>query len=418
MTVSKRNQTVSVIYFIVVMLTLVLRILYSLGLPQYVPVPADYLFALIVQVFIFGIVPFVCYLLLHYTFSDGMLPPLKSMAFRFGLAKRVSGKNWARTVAITFLMIFTAAFLSWMWQSALSAFGFVQTSTPTDYKNIGVLFLELLTVALLPALFEEFTHRGLLFAGFRTNNLKDGYKLILFSALLFSLMHQNIRQTGYTFYDGIIMGLLCYYTGSLYPAIFAHFTNNAFSVLSAFFEQKGAFDFVSRAYEWLLSSFAGFAVFLISFIAGTVLLAFLLWRMRKDFIREQADIRVTRALADGTLKLNGEGGAQNSDKWAEAQYLLESGVSGADVLSSVNGGDLLARQVAQNGAAQNQNGETIDQSEVKKNPMYPITRLTLPDDFSRGFDERNLLRKQIFLYVTIAAGVVCAVLSLVWGLLR
>jgi hypothetical protein len=181
-----------------------------------------------------------------------------------------------------------------------------------------------------------------------------------------------------------------------------------------------------------LSSFGGFAVFLTSFIAATILLVVLLWRMRKDFIKEQSDIRITRAIADGTLSLreSDEQNAQNADKWAEAQYLLENGLSGAEVIKRVNGGDFLLGQIEKQNelsVASNQtdgdlqtdgNDEEIQDAKPKKSAMHPVTKLTLPDDFTRDFGERGRAQKQLFLYVTIAAGVVCAVLSLIWGLIK
>jgi|GEM_PF-700138 len=420
MRVTKRNWTVSMIYFIVVMLTLVLRISFSLGLSSYVPINSDYLFTISVQIVIFGIVPFVMYSLSQFSFSDRTLPPLKSMAWRFGFTKKVSGRNWLRIIAITFLMMFTATFISWMWQSVLSALGFVQTSSRTEYANIGVLFMQLLMVGVLPAIFEEFTHRGLIFAGFRSNNLKNGWKLVLISALFFSLMHQNIRQTGYTFYDGIIMGLLCYYTGSIFPSMFAHFINNAGAVLSDYSSQQGGlYAYVDRIYDWLMSSAAGFAVFMFSVILAISLLILLFYRMRNDFIKEQTDIRLKRAVADGDIFV--------VDESIVTQKVVES--DDANLNMEINASDNLVQSInnsivsdalsssASDSDLNNENDLTSEEK-TETGKMYPINETTLPDDFSKDFDKPDRHRKQVWVWVTIGVGVACAVLSFVWGMLR
>ncbi|HKL94259.1 MAG TPA: type II CAAX endopeptidase family protein [Clostridia bacterium] len=425
MRVTKRNWTVSIIYFVIVVLTLLLRISFSLGLPNFIPFDSDYLFTLCVQIFIFGIVPFTMYILGQFSFSDGTLPPLKSLAWRFGFTKKVSGRNCLRTVAITFLMMFTATFISWMWQSVLSALGFVQVSLGTEYTDIGVLFLQLLMVGVLPAFFEEFTHRGLIFAGFRTNSPKDAWKIVLLSALFFSLMHQNIRQTGYTFYDGIIMGLLCYYTGSIYPSIFAHFINNAGAVLSEYSQQHGGFYlYIDRIYNWLMSSAIGFAVFMLCVVGALTLLVFLFYRMRKDFIKEQANLLVKRAVFDGTVTI------ENSGTLAE-KFALENGFHGdiakdnkltAEINLAENNSEAAENNyeiVGNQSEADNSRSEgNSSQIELKQGKLYPISDISLPEDFTKNFALPQRNRKAVFVFVTLGIGVACAIFSFVWGMLR
>lgn len=59
--------------------------------------------------------------------------------------------------------------------------------------------------------------------------MRDKYAIII-SALLFGLMHANIRQTLYTFVGGIVLAILAIKTRSILPAMIIHFTNNAVAV--------------------------------------------------------------------------------------------------------------------------------------------------------------------------------------------
>ena len=72
--------------------------------------------------------------------------------------------------------------------------------------------------AILPGIFEEFVHRGMLSTTFRDS----GGKFIFVSALLFALMHQNILQFAHTFVLGLILACIVYCTGSVFPAMFVH----------------------------------------------------------------------------------------------------------------------------------------------------------------------------------------------------
>lgn len=71
---------------------------------------------------------------------------------------------------------------------------------------------------------EEPLFRGLILGGFL---LRYGpRKAILYSALLFALIHMNPWQFPIGFLSGLFLGWLTMRTGSLWPAIFAHFLNN------------------------------------------------------------------------------------------------------------------------------------------------------------------------------------------------
>lgn len=89
------------------------------------------------------------------------------------------------------------------------------------------MLVNLILLALVPAVVEEFIFRGLIFNGYKKRN---PLKAALLSALLFGLIHMNINQFTYAFVLGIIFALLTYVTGSIIPSTIAHFVINGTSV--------------------------------------------------------------------------------------------------------------------------------------------------------------------------------------------
>lgn len=141
----------------------------------------------------------------------------------------VSLGTFFKTVLLTFLIMPLVSFIN-----AISSF-FVGNSVNNTLDLIvgkNPLWLNLIIVALLPAVVEEFIFRGLIFNGYKRRN---PFKAVILSAVLFGLVHMNINQFSYAFVIGVIFALLAYATGSLIPSITAHFLINGTSVVMAHF---------------------------------------------------------------------------------------------------------------------------------------------------------------------------------------
>ncbi len=98
--------------------------------------------------------------------------------------------------------------------------------TEAAYENS--FGLNLLFIAIIPALSEEFAFRGVIFHTLKKHGLWFG---VLISALLFGMMHLNFNQFSYTVIIGIVMALTVLATGSIWGSVLVHFTLNANSVL-------------------------------------------------------------------------------------------------------------------------------------------------------------------------------------------
>lgn len=290
---TKRN-CVSFIYFGVILMTLLLRVSSSLGVYDSLGVNGDLFFTCVVQILIFGVMP----LLLYYLcFARRQQKPFLAFKQDFGIRK-TSGRNWLRIAVIAVCMTASASMISFLWSYILTSMGYTSVSSPTDYSSIGVLISQIVLVAVLPAIFEEIAHRGLIYAGYRD----AGWKYVVLSALLFSLMHQNIRQTGYTFFDGIIIALVMYYTGSLWGGIAIHFFNNLISVLMGYVAQNGGvLSFINVINNWLFGSLLGLLVFILLATTCIAVMVLLFVRMRKDAVKDGIVSEIPFAKADASV---------------------------------------------------------------------------------------------------------------------
>ena len=272
MVMSKRHRT-GLIYLFVVISALLLRISVYEGVEYSIALDLDYYFTIMAQIVCFLLLPLVLYFIFTTQDKDYQLHTLST---DFGF-KNVGFGNLLLTLVIGACMIYIAMIISIVWNAVLALLGYTQSTGTSDQMTVDILILELFMTAVLPGFCEEFTHRGLIFYGYRDS----GFKAVIVSAVLFSLMHQNIRQTGYTFFDGLVIALLFYYTGSIWPGIIVHFLNNAFSVLSTYWG-------LSTSLENFMSPHPIITIALGSlfFILASAGMFFSFWQMRKNAVKK------------------------------------------------------------------------------------------------------------------------------------
>lgn len=392
-----KRLSVGFIYFGVVLMTLLLRISSALDIYSALGVDSDAFFTGIVQIVIFGVMSISLYLLCV-TKRRGE----SFLQFRqdFGI-RRTSFRNWLRVVGVTVCMIIVANAISVVWQSVLSLMGYVRVPSSTDYYDIGVLFRELVLVALLPGVFEEVAHRGLLYAGYK----ETGWKFVLVSAVLFSLMHQNIVQTGYTMFDGAVIALTMYYTGSIFPCIFIHFVNNAVSVCSGYVAQNGGiFSFMLTLEQWLSGTAAGFAVSILAVFIAAGLLILFFKRMRNDAVRS------------GFMSPVPFESLSEYESRTGAVYSYSNGGDKTPEVSVLNGGDETPDvSVCEKDTLSYQNADATD-SEAKSK--------TYSDILSAGSQNSPVKKQPLklshdpFFIATVALGIAATLFSLIWGMTR
>ena len=101
-------------------------------------------------------------------------------------------------------------------------------------NTVQDLFLNLVLVAVFAGIGEELLFRGVLQRLF-IKLFKNPWAGILVTAFIFSAIHLQFYGFIPRFILGILLGLIYWYSGSLWPAIIAHFAYDAFAVVMIWF---------------------------------------------------------------------------------------------------------------------------------------------------------------------------------------
>jgi membrane protease YdiL (CAAX protease family) len=108
-----------------------------------------------------------------------------------------------------------------------------------EIKSTPELMLNLVMIALIPALGEELLFRGIIQRIF-TDWSKNVHAGIWISAALFSAMHMQFYGFIPRLLLGVLLGYMLVWSGSLWLPILAHFFNNASAVIAIFLYNRGS----------------------------------------------------------------------------------------------------------------------------------------------------------------------------------
>lgn len=261
----------NLIYFIMMLLLITVRIITSVFSFSFLSDEMyDLLFTCIIQIGIFLIIPFAAYTL------------IRKKKFKQTMSDmRVSKISWKTLIIVIFIGLFAYALniaVSSFFNGLISLFGYEKlpsagtgSSAP---MSVGMFFFNLLTVALLPAVCEEFAHRGFLMNGLSSLGLK---RAIVYSSIIFGLMHLNVNQVFYATIIGFLMAIAVVMSKSIFPAIIIHFINNGMNVYMSFAEGNGLFGGqVMNNFNAYLSKVGPLMGFIVSFLILVAILLVLL----------------------------------------------------------------------------------------------------------------------------------------------
>lgn len=137
--------------------------------------------------------------------------------------------NWLMTInEMMKLPEFLSGVEVWMRNSEESATLIINEFL--NVKSIGGLFINLLMIAVIPAIGEEFLFRGVLQKQFKEwfGNI---HVAIFIASFLFSAIHLQFFGFIPRFVLGMLLGYLFYFSNNLWVPIIAHFFNNGIAVL-------------------------------------------------------------------------------------------------------------------------------------------------------------------------------------------
>ena len=92
--------------------------------------------------------------------------------------------------------------------------------------HIGDVLINVLVIALIPAVCEEICFRGAL-QRVIIHITKNAWIGIVVTSILFSALHLQFQGFLPRMFLGLILGAIYWYSGSLWPSILAHFVNNS-----------------------------------------------------------------------------------------------------------------------------------------------------------------------------------------------
>lgn len=110
-----------------------------------------------------------------------------------------------------------------------------RTSAGYSFGGIGELAAAMVVVGVIPAVFEEFLFRGIVYGSMSEFNTRAA---TVFSAAMFAILHADIYEfLGYAAM-GIVLAAVVGRTRSVYAAMTFHFTNNAVALLLGYFNSE------------------------------------------------------------------------------------------------------------------------------------------------------------------------------------
>jgi len=142
-----------------------------------------------------------------------------------------------------------------------------------DVHSMGGFAVNILMIAIIPAIGEEMLFRGL-FQRLFGEGFKNIHIAIILSAFLFAAVHIQFYGLLPRMMLGVMFGYLYYWTGTLWAPVFAHFLNNGAAVLVSYLSNTGVIHadyekFGSTDNAFLISGSVIFTGMLLYFIFMT-----------------------------------------------------------------------------------------------------------------------------------------------------
>jgi hypothetical protein len=104
-----------------------------------------------------------------------------------------------------------------------------------ESNTFPVMMVNLLTIALMPAIAEELIFRGV-FQKIFANLFRSDHFAVWFTAFLFSAVHLQFLGFIPRFILGLAFGYLFLWGGTLWLPVISHFVNNAFPVILSYLQ--------------------------------------------------------------------------------------------------------------------------------------------------------------------------------------
>ncbi len=120
----------------------------------------------------------------------------------------------------------------------------------TEMPNISIFFINLLIIAIIPAIGEEWLFRGVIQKLFK-EHFHSKHRAIWLTAFFFALLHQSVFYFLGLWLLGALLGYLKEWSGNIWLPVLAHLINNSLILVVLYFAPNLMVDLDTINFEWL-----------------------------------------------------------------------------------------------------------------------------------------------------------------------
>lgn len=155
--------------------------------------------------------------------------------------------------------------------SSVFATNYLNSST-TEISQYPFV-IQLLLMAFLPTIAEEFVFRGLFYHSYRKNGILGA---AILSGVVFGAIHLNINQFCYACVMGMVFALMVEITGSMFSSMLAHFAVNSYSIIMLkLVSMSGISVQTEQASQQIMSQYSSVIILLQIAILAVTAIAFI-----------------------------------------------------------------------------------------------------------------------------------------------
>ena len=155
--------------------------------------------------------------------------------------------------------------------SSVFATNYLNSST-TEISQYPFV-IQLLLMAFLPTIAEEFVFRGLFYHSYKKNGILGA---AILSGVIFGAIHLNINQFCYACVMGMVFALMVEITGSMFSSMLAHFAVNSYSIIMLkLVSMSGISVQTEQASQQMMSQYSGVIILLQIAILAVTAIAFI-----------------------------------------------------------------------------------------------------------------------------------------------
>ncbi|MBI5008062.1 MAG: CPBP family intramembrane metalloprotease [Bacteroidia bacterium] len=159
-------------------------------------------------------------------------------------------------------------------------------------KRAGLIIVNFIIIAILPAVGEELIFRGILQRIF-IRMFSSGYAGVVFTASLFSILHFQFLGFVPRFILGLVCGLLFLWSGKLWLSVIVHFINNAVGLVLMYLKES-----VNSADQTDYNFWTQLVILIILLIPVTVILNDF---RKRSVIEEKQELQISDPQAEDRL---------------------------------------------------------------------------------------------------------------------